>query len=94
MLPDVVFEATPGFQFSDEGSGEAENGAPKFRGTHGQRPDAPGNAAFFMASGAGIRRGATLGRIESRDVAPTLATLLGVPMADVEGRVLTELLNA
>jgi predicted AlkP superfamily pyrophosphatase or phosphodiesterase len=94
MLPDVVFEAKPGFQFSDETEGEAENGAPKYRGTHGQRPEAPGNAAFFMASGAGIRRGAKLGRIESCDVAPTLATLLGVAMPDVEGRVLSELLDA
>ena len=93
MLPDVVFEAKPGFQFSDETAGEAENGAPKYRGTHGQRPEAPGNAAFFMASGAGIRCGANLGRIESRDVAPTLATLLGLAMPDVEGRVLTELLD-
>jgi len=93
MLPDVVFEAKPGYQFSDETAGDDENGAPKYRGTHGQRPDAPGNAAFFMASGAGIRRGAKLGRIESRDVAPTLATLLGVPMPDVEGRVLTEILE-
>jgi hypothetical protein len=46
-----------------------------------------------MASGAGIRCGANLGRIESRDVAPTLATLLGLAMPDVEGRVLTELLD-
>src|SRR5205085_10947446 len=91
MLPDVVFEAKPGYQFSDETAGEDDNGAPKYRGTHGQRPDAPGNAAFFLASGAGIRRGATLARIQSRDVAPTLATLLDVAMPDVEGRVLSEI---
>jgi predicted AlkP superfamily pyrophosphatase or phosphodiesterase len=91
MLPDAVFEAKPGYQFSDEMGGEDENGAPKYRGTHGQRPEAPGNAAFFLASGAGIRHGATLGRIQSRDVAPTLATLLGVAMPDVEGRALTEI---
>jgi len=93
MLPDVVFEAKPGFQFSDESGGDAENGPPKYRGTHGQRPEAPGNAAFFMASGAGIRRDVTLGRIESRDVAPTIATLLGLPMPDVEGRVLSDVLD-
>src|SRR5882762_1914516 len=91
MLPDAVFEAKPGYQFSDETAGEDENGAPKYRGTHGQRPEAPGNAAFFLASGAGIRRGAKLARIQSRDVAPTLATLLGVAMPDVEGRALTEI---
>jgi predicted AlkP superfamily pyrophosphatase or phosphodiesterase len=94
MLPDAVFEAKPGYQFSDETAGEDENGAPKYRGTHGQRPEAPGNAAFFLASGAGIRQGAKPGRIQSRDVAPTLATLLGVTMPDVEGRVLTEIVDA
>jgi predicted AlkP superfamily pyrophosphatase or phosphodiesterase len=94
MLPDAVFEAKPGYQFSDELAGDEENGAPKYRGTHGQRPDAPGNAAFFMASGAGIRAGAKLGRIESRDVAPTLATLLGLEMPGVDGRRLSEILDA
>ena len=94
MLPDAVFEAKPGYQFSDETAGEDENGAPKYRGTHGQRPEAPGNAAFFLASGAGIRRGAKLARIQSRDVAPTLATLLGVAMPDVDGRTLTEVVDA
>src|SRR3989442_3754155 len=92
MLPDAVFEAEPGFQFSDETAGEDENGAPKYRGTHGQRPEAPGNAAFFLASGAGIARGAKLGRIQSRDVAPTVATRLGITMPDVGGRDLRALL--
>src|SRR5438874_5594651 len=89
MLPDAVFEAKPGYQFSDETAGEDENGAPKYRGTHGQRPEAPGNAAFFLASGAGLRRGAKLPRIHRRDVAPTPATLLGAALPDVEGRGLT-----
>jgi predicted AlkP superfamily pyrophosphatase or phosphodiesterase len=92
MLPDVIFEAKRGYQFSDEMAGEDENGVPKYRGTHGQRPDAPGNTAFFLASGAGIAPGATLARIESRDVAPTLAALLGIAMPEVEGRTLTEIL--
>jgi predicted AlkP superfamily pyrophosphatase or phosphodiesterase len=94
MLPDVVFEAKSGYQFSDETAGSEENGAPKYRGTHGQRPDVPGNAAFFMATGAGITPGAQPGAIQSRDVAPTLAALLAVPMPDVEGRVLGEILSA
>ena len=92
MLPDVIFEAKPGYQFSDETAGEEENGAPKYRGTHGQRPDTPGNLAFFLASGVGVAQDAKLARIESRDVAPTLAAMLGIPMPDVEGRPLTEIL--
>ena len=35
----------------------------------------------------------TLGRITSRDVAPTLTTLLDLPPAPAEGRVLTEVLG-
>jgi hypothetical protein len=34
----------------------------------------------------------SLGRIISRDVAPTLATLLDLPPAPAEGRALTEIL--
>src|SRR5919198_356244 len=91
MLADVIFEAKPGYHFSDEIAGQDENGAPKYRGTHGQRPDAPGNAAFFLACGPGIAPGAKLGKIQSRDVAPTLAALLRVEMPDVDGRALTEI---
>jgi hypothetical protein len=47
---------------------------------------------MFVAAGRGIRRGVALGRITSRDVAPTLATLLALPPAPAEGRVLTEIL--
>ena len=93
MLADVAFEAKPGYQFSDETTGENENGTPKYRGTHGQRPEAPGNAAFFLASGAAIKRGAKLGGIQSRDVAPTLAAVLDIAMPDVEGRALSEILE-
>ena len=93
MLPDAIFEAQPGYCFANEAGGEEENGAPRYRGTHGQRPAAPGNAAFFLAAGPAIQRGARPGRIESRDVAPTVAALLGVPMPDVEGRARAEILG-
>ena len=66
---------------------------PRYRGTHGQRPHHADNHALFLAAGRGIERGVTLGRITSRDVAPTLATLLDLPLAPAEGRVLTEVLG-
>ena len=56
-------------------------------------PPTPDNAAFFLAAGAGVRRGAELGPIVSRDVAPTLAHLLGLTMDNVEGRRLDEALS-
>jgi predicted AlkP superfamily pyrophosphatase or phosphodiesterase len=93
MLPDAIFEAGSGYCFANDIAGDVENGPPRYRGTHGQSPEAPGNEAFFLAAGAGIRRDARLGRIRSRDVAPTVAALLDVPMPDVEGRALGEVLD-
>ena len=47
---------------------------------------------MFLAAGRSIKRGTTLGRIISRDVAPTLGVLLELPPAPAEGRVLAEIL--
>jgi hypothetical protein len=77
----------------DDADGEALLGPPKYLGTHGQLPTHADNAAFFLAAGAGIRRGSALQPITSRDVAPTLAHLLRVPMPGVEGRLLAEALD-
>jgi predicted AlkP superfamily pyrophosphatase or phosphodiesterase len=93
LAGDLVLEAQPGFYFGDEARGEEVHAAPRYRGTHGQRPTYADNAAFFLAAGAGVRRGAELGPIGSRDVAPTLAHLLGVTMDNVEGRRLDEALG-
>ena len=90
---DLLLEAAPGFSFVDDADGEALLGPPKYLGTHGQLPTRDDNAAFFLAAGAGIRRGRELSAITSRDVAPTIAHLLGLAMPGVEGRVLTEVLD-
>jgi predicted AlkP superfamily pyrophosphatase or phosphodiesterase len=55
-------------------------------GTHGYAPDvAEMNSSFFIA-GPGIAAGRNLGQIDMRDIAPTLATLLGVKLLSAEGR--------
>ena len=92
QVADVMFEAAPGYSFGDAGEGDDEHGAPKYLGTHGQRPTYADNAAFFLASGAGIARGREIAQIKSRDVAPTVARVLGVDMGPVEGKVLEETL--
>jgi predicted AlkP superfamily pyrophosphatase or phosphodiesterase len=89
---DLLLEAEPGYFMVDQMTGDDELGPPRYRGTHGQRPHHPDNHALFVAAGRGIRRGATLGGITSRDVAPTLTTLLGLPPVHSEGRTLTEIL--
>jgi predicted AlkP superfamily pyrophosphatase or phosphodiesterase len=94
LAGDLVLEAQPGYMFADEPAGDELIGPPHHRGTHGQRGSHPDNGAFFLATGPGIARGRTLPSIRSRDVAPTLAHVLGVQLDDVEGRLLTEALTA
>jgi hypothetical protein len=42
------------------------------------------DSAFFVV-GPGIAAGRDLGRIDMRDIAPTLAGLLGLPLPSAEG---------
>jgi len=93
QVADVMFEAAPGYSYGDAAEGPEEHGAPKYLGTHGQRPIYADNAAFFLAVGAGIRRGVPLGQIRSRDVAPTIAATLNLRMDAVEGAILTRALD-
>jgi predicted AlkP superfamily pyrophosphatase or phosphodiesterase len=88
QVADAMFEAAPGYSFGDTATGDDEHGAPKYLGTHGQRPTYADNAAFFLAAGAGIARGRELPAIRSRDVAPTVARTLGLTLESVEGVVL------
>jgi Type I phosphodiesterase / nucleotide pyrophosphatase len=58
-------------------------------GTHDSAPD-----GFLMAVGDGIRPGVVLQGASVLDVAPTILYLSGLPVArDMEGRVLTEMLD-
>lgn len=49
-------------------------------GFHGYDPNAPEMAAFLVAYGRGVRSGASLGRVSSLAVAPTVLRLLGLPI--------------
>jgi predicted AlkP superfamily pyrophosphatase or phosphodiesterase len=93
QVGDVLLEAAEGYLFVDDPAGEEETDRPHHRGTHGQRGSHPANHAFFAAAGPTIRRGLELGVIPSRDVAPTIATTLGLDMGPIEGRTLTEILT-
>lgn len=42
--------------------------------------------AAFLIAGDGIQGGQDLGRVDMRDVAPTLAGLLGLTLPEAEGR--------
>src|SRR5947207_6972697 len=93
LVANAMFEATPGYAFGDDAAGEEEHGPPKYLGNHGQRPIYADNHALFVAAGPTIRRGAQLPMIRSRDVAPTVATSLGLRFEGIEGLALAAALQ-
>jgi predicted AlkP superfamily pyrophosphatase or phosphodiesterase len=62
----------------------------KAGGTHGYLPTVPEMDSAFFLVGEGVPRGLDLGRIDMRDIAPTLAGILGVALEGAEGRNLLE----
>lgn len=62
----------------------------KDRGMHGYLPDTKAMHAALFISGPGIPAGLDLGVVDMRDVAPTLAGLMGLSMRTAEGRNLLE----
>lgn len=58
----------------------------KVGGTHGYLPDYGEIDAALLLMGKGVPPGKNLGRIDMRDVAPTLAALLSLPLPTADGR--------
>ena len=79
--PDAAFlvELKPGYQLGYAFSGPLVTPAPS-TGMHGYLPDRPEMRASFFIMGPGIARGRRLGVIDMRQIAPTLAAVLGVPL--------------
>jgi predicted AlkP superfamily pyrophosphatase or phosphodiesterase len=62
-------------------------------GTHGYVSTDPELGAIFIASGRGIQPGVTLDSVNTIDLAPTMARLLGLELRDVDGTVLSAVLT-
>jgi predicted AlkP superfamily pyrophosphatase or phosphodiesterase len=60
----------------------------KVGGTHGALPDLPDLHASFFLIGPGVPPGKSLGTIDMRDVAPTLAHEVGLALPSAEGKIL------
>jgi predicted AlkP superfamily pyrophosphatase or phosphodiesterase len=60
----------------------------KAGGTHGAMPDLPDLHAAFFLVGPGVPAGKSLGTIDMRDVAPTLAHEVGLALPSADGKVL------
>jgi predicted AlkP superfamily pyrophosphatase or phosphodiesterase len=94
-MADLVLSAKSGYSFSDSLGGNLVL-TPKtevVKGTHGYDPNQRDMHASFVAWGAGIQSGAKIGTINSTDIAPTMAALLGLTIPNADGKVLNEILK-
>jgi predicted AlkP superfamily pyrophosphatase or phosphodiesterase len=57
-------------------------------GTHGYFPDHPEMRSTLIIEGPGVSRPGSLGEVDMRDIAPTLAHLLGVALPSADGKAL------
>lgn len=56
------------------------------KGTHGYFPTHPEMRATLILSGPSISKRGSLGEVDMRDIAPTLAKILNVPLPDADGK--------
>ncbi len=86
-FPEAAFivGVVPGFRMGSDLTGPVMQPG-KAGGAHGYLPVHRGMEASFFISGPGIPAGLNLEKVDMRDVAPTLAGVMGVALPSAEGR--------
>ncbi len=84
---DFFLDAKIGYEFSGGLKGPLVT-TPHQKGTHGYFPSHPEMRATFFIDGPGLARHGPLGEIDMRDIAPTLARILGVELPSAQGHAL------
>lgn len=93
-MGDFILYPKSGCAFSDLVKGDDVTApAENYGGSHGYLASDLELDGLFIASGAGIKPGVKLPRVRNLDVAPTIAKLLDVPLPNVDGKVLEEILS-
>jgi predicted AlkP superfamily pyrophosphatase or phosphodiesterase len=87
-FPDAEFVVAvrPGWQISGSYEGQLITALPSVRGSHGYLPELQEMDSTFLIAGPRIPAAHSLGRIDMRDIAPTLANLLGLKLKAADGR--------
>jgi predicted AlkP superfamily pyrophosphatase or phosphodiesterase len=83
---DFLVALRPGFVTGENLSGELVTPTTSYHGMHGYWPDFPEMNASFFILGPGIPAAHSLGEIDMRAIAPTLAQILGVQLGAAEAR--------
>jgi predicted AlkP superfamily pyrophosphatase or phosphodiesterase len=89
----LMLDASPGYAFGEELSGPEIHDSKDYRGTHGQLPSRAEMRSSLIVYGAGARVGARMSLARMIDIAPTAAALLGLSLANAEGKAIAELLK-
>lgn len=93
QMGSLLLVAKDGYAFTgDAAEPIVGDSPPASLGTHGYPASDEDLHALFIASGRGIRPGVRLDTVATVDLAPTAARLLGVELANVDGRVIEEIL--
>ncbi len=81
-FPDAAFLVAlkPGYYLGADTSGTLVTPIPGTRGSHGFSPEYPEMRSSFFVLGAGIAHHRDLGIVDMRQIAPTVARILRVPM--------------
>ncbi|MFZ7134033.1 MAG: alkaline phosphatase family protein [Eubacteriales bacterium] len=86
-----VVEGKPGFQYHDELSDitiQSYNDMGKKYATHGYSPEKPNYKCILIAAGSNIKKNYNMGSVEMVDIAPTIASILGLEFYPCDGKVL------
>jgi predicted AlkP superfamily pyrophosphatase or phosphodiesterase len=98
-----MLEAKKGYAFSNDWEGNLivnidkskidDNDDNSYCATHGYDPLKPGYRTFFMACGAGIKKGVMVPSVNIVDEGPTMAKLLGLNMPGTDGKIIDGILK-
>jgi predicted AlkP superfamily pyrophosphatase or phosphodiesterase len=91
QMADLVLAAKDGYAFAAAHEGSPVVEVPE-SGAHGYLSTDPALNALFVAWGKEIRKGVVLDVVNNLDLAPTIASLLGIQMEGVAGRKLDAIL--
>lgn len=85
--PDADFfvDARIGYEFGPKLQGPLVTAGTQ-KGTHGYLPDHPEMRSTLLVEGPGLPVHGSLGEVDMRDIAPTLAVLMGVNLPTADGR--------
>lgn len=92
QTPQLYLVASPDYAFRDDATGELIRTNPT-SGQHGYLNTMPDMQALFVASGATIKQGVTLGVVSNLQVAPTIAKILRVKLPDAQVPAFNEILR-